>query len=59
MAGGAVFNEDWQLIALHHARGERMPRLNRAGGTYAAGQGIAIDAIRRRLAKRPPGTTKC
>jgi hypothetical protein len=31
-----------------------MPALNRAGGTYAANEGITIDAIRRGLAKRPP-----
>ena len=52
--GSPVFNEDWQLIGLHHAGGTRMPQLNRAGGTYAANEGITIDAIRRGLAKRPP-----
>jgi hypothetical protein len=54
-SGGApVFNEDWQLIGLHHAGGTRMPALNGAGGTYAANEAITIDAIRRGLAKRPP-----
>jgi V8-like Glu-specific endopeptidase len=61
--GSPVFNEDWQLIGLHHAGGTRMPQLNRAGGTYAANEGITIDAIRRGLRKRPPwkahGTLKC
>jgi hypothetical protein len=31
-----------------------MPQLNRAGGTYAANEGITIDAIRGGLAHRPP-----
>ena len=31
-----------------------MPALNRAGGTYAANEGITIDAIRSGLAHRPP-----
>ena len=54
-SGGApVFNEDWQLIGLHHAGGTRMPALHSVGGTYAANEGITIDAIRRGLAKRPP-----
>jgi len=32
-----------------------MPQLNKAGGTYAANEGITIDAIRGGLAHRPPG----
>jgi V8-like Glu-specific endopeptidase len=52
-AGSPVFNEAWDLIGLHHARGT-MPRLNKARGTYAAGEGITIDAIRRSLAEQPP-----
>jgi len=31
-----------------------MPQLNKAGGTYAANEGITIDAIRGGLADRPP-----
>jgi hypothetical protein len=31
-----------------------MPQLNKAGGTYAANEGITIDAIRGGLAHRPP-----
>jgi TIR domain/Trypsin-like peptidase domain len=52
-AGSPVFNEAWDLIGLHHARGT-VPRLNKARGTYAAGEGITIDAIRRSLAEQPP-----
>jgi V8-like Glu-specific endopeptidase len=53
-AGSPVFDEEWRLIALHVASGSRMPRLNNAGGTYAACEGILIDAIRCRLAEQPP-----
>jgi hypothetical protein len=53
-AGSPVFNEEWDLIGLHHSRGWRMPRLNGAVGTYAAKEGITIDAIRRSLAEQPP-----
>jgi V8-like Glu-specific endopeptidase len=52
--GSPVFNEDWQLIGLHVASSTSMPALHSAGGTYAAREGITIDAIRRGLAKRPP-----
>jgi TIR domain/Trypsin-like peptidase domain len=51
-SGSPVFNEDWQLIGLHHAGGIQMAR-NRGGGTYTASEGITIDAIRRGLSKRP------
>jgi len=53
-SGSPVFDDEWRLIGLHHAGGIRMPALNRAGGTYAANEGITIDAIRGGLADRPP-----
>jgi V8-like Glu-specific endopeptidase len=53
-SGSPVFDDEWRLIGLHHAGGLRMPALNRAGGTYAANEGITIDAIRGGLAHRPP-----
>jgi hypothetical protein len=31
-----------------------MPRLNNAGGTYAASEGVTIDAIQRGPAEQPP-----
>ena len=54
-SGSPVSDDEWRLIGLHHAGGTRMPALNRAGGTYAANEGITIDAIRGGLAHRPPG----
>jgi len=53
-SGSPVFDDEWRLIGLHHAGGTRVPALNRAGGTYAANEGITIDAIRGGLAHRPP-----
>jgi V8-like Glu-specific endopeptidase len=53
-SGSPVFDDEWRLIGLHHAGSTWMPRLNRAGGTYAANEGITIDAIRQGLAHRPP-----
>ena len=32
-----------------------MPRLNNAGGTYAANEGIILTAVKQRLENRPPG----
>src|SRR3954469_25097552 len=52
-SGSPVFDDEWRLIGLHHSGGTRMPQLNRAGGTYAANEGITIDAIRGALAHRP------
>ena len=53
-SGSPVSDEEWRLIGLHHAGGTGMPQLNNAGGTYAANEGITIDAIRGGLALRPP-----
>lgn len=45
-SGSPVFNHDWQLVGLHHAGGEAVPKLNGKVGTYAANEGIFILAIR-------------
>jgi V8-like Glu-specific endopeptidase len=57
-SGSPVFDEGWRLIGLHHSGGTRMPQLNNAGGTYAANEGITVDAIRVELATRPPDGRK-
>lgn len=54
-SGSPVFDGSWRLIGLHHSGGTRMPRLNNAGGTYAANEGMTVDGIRGALAARPPG----
>jgi V8-like Glu-specific endopeptidase len=48
-SGSPVFNEDWDLVALHHAGRDDMPRLKGQPGTYAANEGIWIYAIIRKL----------
>jgi len=53
-SGSPVSDDEWRLIGLHHAGGTGVPQLNQAGGTYAANEGITIDAIRGGLAHRPP-----
>jgi V8-like Glu-specific endopeptidase len=57
-SGSPVFDDEWRLIGLHHAGGTRMPQLNRAGGTYAANEGITIDAIRGGLSRQPPDRSR-
>ncbi len=50
-SGSPVFEEEeWKVVALHHAGRSDMPRLN-GEGTYEANEGIQIDAILR--ATRP------
>jgi V8-like Glu-specific endopeptidase len=46
-SGSPVFNANlWQVVALHHKGGKiGMPKLNGAGGTCAANEGIYIQSI--------------
>ena len=53
-SGSPVFDDVWQLIALHHGGGFEMPRLRGQGGRYAANEGISLHAIVAALAQRPP-----
>lgn len=54
-SGSPVFDGDWELVGLHHAGRTDTPRLHGQGGTYPANEAILVDAVRRRLADRPPG----
>lgn len=45
-SGSPVFNQQWELIGLHHAGSEEMPRLHGKPGTYQANEGMWIQAIK-------------
>jgi S1-C subfamily serine protease len=49
-SGSPVFNQQWDLIGLHHAGGTAMRRLRGQEGTYAANEGIWIQRIIKELA---------
>ena len=57
-SGSPVFDNQWQLIGLHHAGGFAMPRLKGEGGTYAANEALIIGAIRNAMAQRPPAVVE-
>ncbi|MFT5701489.1 MAG: hypothetical protein ACI8ZB_004384 [Desulforhopalus sp.] len=44
-SGSPVFNDEWELIGLHHRGLRNMPRLKGKEGTYPANEGIWIQAI--------------
>jgi V8-like Glu-specific endopeptidase len=44
-SGSPAFDSVWQVIALHHAGGTHMSKLNGKGGTYPANEGIWIQSI--------------
>jgi hypothetical protein len=50
-SGSPVFNDSWDVIAVHHGGSGQMPRLH-GSGQYEANEGIAVEAIRRRLARQ-------
>ena len=45
-SGSPVFNEDWEIIGIHHAGGNSMPRLDDPRQLEIANEGIRIDAIK-------------
>jgi len=47
-SGSPVFNDQWEVIALHHKGGDGMPKLNGLEGTYAANEGVAIRLLARK-----------
>jgi V8-like Glu-specific endopeptidase len=53
-SGSPVFDNQWALIALHHAGAIDTPRLNKHGGSYAANEGIRVSAIVEALRRRQP-----
>jgi hypothetical protein len=50
-SGSPVFNQAWQLMAVHHAGDAKMRRLDDPSATYQANEGITIKAIREEYAK--------
>lgn len=52
-SGSPVFNQQWDLLALHHAGGMNMKKLNGKAGTYPANEGLyfhsILDAVAARL----------
>ena len=49
-SGSPVFNDEWELVALHHAGLEKMRKLDGSGETYRANEGVLISAIREAFA---------
>jgi len=50
-SGSPVFNVKWDLIALHHAGRNDMPKLNGKEGAYEANEGIWIQSVKEALKK--------
>jgi hypothetical protein len=53
-SGSPVFNEAWQLMAVHHAGDSKMRRLDDPSVTYQANEGITIKAIREEFERKKP-----
>ena len=51
-SGSPVFDDQWRLIALHHAGGANMRKLNGQSGTYDANEGINILAINEEIKRK-------
>jgi S1-C subfamily serine protease len=53
-SGSPVFDDNWELIGIHHAGGENMPLLDPLGTYGKANEGILIGAICQHCPKNPP-----
>jgi trypsin-like peptidase len=54
-AGSPVFNQDWELVAVHHAGSNQTRRLNGHLGTYEANEAIWIGAVQHAFHKESRG----
>ena len=45
-SGSPLFNDEWELIGIHHGGGEDMPQLENPGTEYEANEGIPVGAIK-------------
>jgi len=52
-SGSPLFNQNWELIGLHHAGGKDMPKLNGRVGRYPANEGLWIQSIREAIVSGP------
>lgn len=55
-SGSPVFNQDWELVALHHAGSKQLPSLS-GEGVQEANEGIWMSAIIRALHAELPAAT--
>ncbi len=46
-SGSPMFNQQWQLLGLHHGGSSEMPKLHGKEGTYQANEGMWIEAIKK------------
>jgi len=51
-SGSPVFNQQWDLIAVHHAGGLNMKKLNDQSGYYPANEGLCFQCVREAVAAR-------
>ena len=52
-SGSPIFDDHWQLVALHHSGSRELPKL-KGPGTHEANEGIWIQAVRDRLDGEQP-----
>jgi hypothetical protein len=51
-SGSPVFDDQWRLIAIHHAGSSDSPKLNGQSGTYEANEGINILAVAEAISRK-------
>jgi V8-like Glu-specific endopeptidase len=44
-SGSPVFDDNWNLVGIHHAGGNYIQKLNNVRGMYQANEGIRITSI--------------
>jgi V8-like Glu-specific endopeptidase len=48
-SGSPVFNDQWELVGLHHAGSEKKESLRNPGSTHAANEGMRIGALMQQI----------
>ena len=48
-SGSPIFNQQWELIGIHHAGSKQMRKLNNEEGIYEANEGMWIQSVKKAL----------
>ena len=56
-SGSPLFNQDWELVGIHHYSSKELPSLTTPAQTYSGNKGVWIERIRQAVGEDPNTST--